>query len=962
MKNVTTIPPDISFVDSLAEELWRRASGDVGKLADSLILLPTRRSCRALREVFLKHINKPAALLPRMQTLGDIDEEELYFAVDSAIGLALPPAITPLRRQLLLTQLISRKDKILHTDQAAQLAVALGQFLDQVQIENCDLTKLPDLVHEKDLAEHWQKTVAFLDILTDVWPKMLAAEGCLDPADRRNRVLKMQAEIWRQNPPAFPVIAGGSTGTMPATADFLDAIASMPMGTVILPGLDQQLNEEAWQAINYSHPQFGLKKLLEKFGVDRADVKLWGNQQSENPSRVQLLQITMLPAEVTDQWRALTSKEITADAVKGMTRIEVNHPQEEAQSIALIMRKVLDIPGKTAALVTPDRGLAERVCSMLSRWGIAVNDSGGSSLATQPIGAFLRDVLGAAPPHATSIEILSLLKHPYAACGVSPAECRALARQVEITVWRTDRPETSDWLSQFKRQLQPLTAFWHDKLPLFERLKAHIKLAEALATSDQEAGSERLWQGDAGEAAAEWLDDLRNASSGFPDVTGEEYVGLFDALMRAVTVRPAYGQHPRLTILGAIEARMIQADVIILGSLNEGVWPPEATVDPWMSRPMKHDFGLPSPERLIGLSAHDFVQLASAPEVVLTRAKRTGTAPTVPSRFLLQLETVLQAIGYIKNSQDVLAPAEPWLEWARMLDAETNPVPCDAPEPRPPVAVRPTQLSVTEIGTWRRNPYAIYAKHILKLKKLDPLEAEMDAADRGSMIHEALDVFVKKYPTTLPANALDELISVGRTVFVAFDQIPEVQAFWWPRFERIADWFVEHERQRRRSGVKLLQAEADGKIRLDNGFTLKGRADRIDQQPTGGLSIADYKTGGVPSQKEIQAGYEPQLALLALIAEQGGFKNLPAKPVSELAYWKLSGGRIVAEEKPVSGDIVGLIAETTAGLNALIESFAKATTPYQAIPKPQYQPRFDDYAHLARLSEWGRTSGDGRDE
>lgn len=674
---------------------------------------------------------------------------------------------------------------------------------------------------------------------------------------------------------------------------------------------------------------------------------------------MQLLQTSMLPADVSDQWRSLTPQNIPEDAAKNLSLIEAAHPQEEAQAIALIMRKALDTPNKTAALVTPDRDLAERVCSLLKRWDIQANDSAGSSLALQPVGAYLLDVLMAAKPDASAVDILSLLKHPYAACGLNPAECRAKAREIELTVWRAEKPEHSDWLQKLQQKFSPMTQGWNKKQSLAARLKTHIDLAIAIAKSDQEEGSQRLWHGEDGEIAAEWLDDLRLAATDFPTVTGEEYVGLLRSLMRAVKVRPSYGQHPRLSILGALEARLIQADLVILGGMNEGVWPPEAPIDPWMSRPMKKDFGLPSPERLVGLSAHDFVQLASAPEVVLTRSQRSGGAPTVPSRFLLQLETVLQALGYSDDKQNALQPVDSWLEWARRIDEEKDPVPCAPPEPNPPIAARPTQLSVTEIGTWRRNPYAIYAKHILKLRKLEPLDAEMGAADRGSMIHEALDKFVKKYPDHLPVNAQDELLAIGRDIFSAYDQVPEIKTFWWPRFERIAAWFIEHEDKRRSSGIKLLQSEAIGQIALENGFTLKGRADRIDQLPNGDLAITDYKTGGVPAPKEIQAGYEPQLPLLALIAEKGGFTGVGARQTSELAYWKLNGGQKAAEEKKINEAVPQLMANAAAGLVALIQSFSKAETPYQAVPKPQYQPRYDDYMHLARWAEWGRTPDEG---
>ena len=949
-KNLFTIPPGTSFVDMLAEGMWQRSNGDIFRLADTRIFLPTRRACLHLRDAFLRHIKSQAALLPRMSPLGDIDEEELFFA-DADIDPNIPPAIAPLRRKMLLARLIGGKDENMRPDQAAQLADALAQFLDQAQIMRCDFGKLTTLVDELDLAEHWKQTVTFLDILTNEWPKLLASEGCIDPAQRRNLLLEKQAAAWRAQPPAFPIIAAGSTGTMPATAEFLDAISSLPDGVVILPGLDQGLDEEAWQAISETHPQHSMKQLLEKMDAKRADVKVWGNAAANKP-RQRLLRESMRPAKVTDEWRRLKPQDIPLEAIKGLSCAELDHPQEEAQAIALMLRAALETENKTAALITPDRMLAERVAALLARWGIAANDSGGTTLTTTPIGGFLLNVLAAASPDAGAVDYLSLLKHPLAACGMSTAECRTQARITEIAVWRAQKPEKSAQLDQFKKSLSPLTSKWKKRLPLTEWIAAHIALAETLATTDQETGADRLWMGDEGEAASTWFDDWRDAAHDFSLLTGEEYFGLFTTLLRTVTVRPRYAQHPRLSILGPLEARLIQADLMILGGLNEGVWPPEVTADPWMSRPMKKKFGLPLPEYRVGLSAHDFVQLARAPEVILTRAGRAGNAPTVPSRFLLQLETVLHALGY--TFEDT-----PWQNWAKQLDEpDRPPQPCEPPNPCPPVSARPTQLSVTEIGTWQRNPYAIYAKHILKLKKLEPLDAEIDAADRGTVIHDALDKFITAYPDHLPNDALEKLLAIGRELFATYDDYPQAKAFWWPRFERIAAWFVANEHERRTKGVKPLKTEAKGQIPLD-AFSLRGRADRIDRLADGNLSITDYKTGGAAKQDDVAQGYEPQLPLLALIAQHGGFENIKPTTVEEISYWKLSGGRTDAGKiQNIKGDVTTLATEAGHGLEALIKTFADPKTPYQAIPKPGRRPRYDDYNHLARLAEWGRTEED----
>ncbi|MDP9126811.1 MAG: double-strand break repair protein AddB [Pseudomonadota bacterium] len=965
VKTVFTIPPDAPFLDVLAQGLLTGMDEGSLSLADQMLLLPTRRACLHLREAFQRHMKGGSALLPRMQPLGDPDEDELYFSASVDPHYALPPPITPLRRQMLLAQLISQNEASMPLDQAALLAEALGTLLDEVQVERGDLTKLATLVEESHLASHWQKTVEFLGILTQTWPSVLAREGALDPVERRNRVIAAQAAAWRADPPPMRIVAAGSTGSMPATAELLDVIASLPNGAVILPGLDQELPEDAWKKISESHPQYGMKKLLEQLGVKRQNVRLWPGSEGERRSRARLLQESMRPADTTETWRELGATTVPTASFSGLTRVVLDHPQEEAQAIALIMRQTLETPGKNAAFITSDRALAQRVSQVLRRWDIRVNDSGGTSLTGLPVGGFLIDVLKAAAPGATTLDHLALFKHPLAAFGLAPALCRTRARRIEIDLWRNPNPggsltegESEAWLQTFKGRLQPLAARWHEALPLPDRIAAHVAVAESIAASDETEGATRLWAGEEGEAAATWLDAWRLAGRDFKPLTGSAYIELCAALMRDVTVRPGRGLHPRLSILGPLEARLIQTDVMILGGLNEGVWPPEAKADPWMSRPMKKDFGLPLPERRIGLSAHDFVQLASAPEVILTRASRLDGAPSVPSRFLLQLEAVLRAAGHMDHSRDPLAPHWPWREWARLLDQpERAPAPCPRPEPRPPVALRPQQLSVTDIGTWRRNPYAIYARHILKLKALAPLDVTPNAQARGSIIHAALDSFVKAFPADLPDHALQELLALGRKGFSVYAAYPEVEAFWWPRFERIAKWFVAEERLRRLNGIQLLKTETQGLTTVD-GFSLKGRADRIDRNADGSLAISDYKTGGMPTEKEVLAGYEPQLPLLALIAAAGGFEGVLPGVVSEIAHWKLDGGRKGSEIKPIKADIAVLMMRAQDGLSRLVRAFADPATPYEAVPKPQFQPRRDDYAHLARLQEWGRTKED----
>lgn len=967
MTGVFTIPADLCFVSTLAKGLWARAKKDPFALSSYTIYLPTRRACRALRDAFLRVGDAQAALLPRLMPLGEIDETDEDFAEEGGFD-ECPPALSPLRRHMLLTRAVLKKDETLPLDQAASMAEALAGLMDQAENEGLDFAALNDLVPE-DYAEHWQETLLFLEIVTKEWPRILAEEGAMDPVARRNALLDSHRQRWLSAPPLAPVIAAGSTGSVPAVGRLMASIASLPQGEVILPGLDLALEEEAWQAIEETHPQFTMKSWLASAGIPRGDVRVWENGKAENPARVALLREALRPPESTQVWRGLTEKEIPARAYDGIDVLSLDTQREEADVIALRLRAALEDEGKTAALVTPDRALAARVSAAMRRWGIDLDDSAGSPLPFWPVGSFLLHVLDAASPGASPVSLLALLKHPLTAAGGSAQACRSFARAAEVAVWRgvrraggfagaaeavrTKKEPLGAFLTDVAAMFLPASQSWREQKKLEEWIDLHMALAEKLAATEAEAGALRLWRGPDGEAAASWLADWRTAAAGFPLLSGHDYANLFGSLSQTVPVRAVYGSHPRLSLLGPLEARLLHHDLIILGGMNEGVWPPAPAPDPWMSRPMKKEFGLPSPERRVGLSAHDFAQTCCARSVFITRAQRVMNAPAVPSRFVLQLETVLRAVG----AAEALAPAVPWRDYARVLDAPAAVCSAAPPEPRPPLSARPRTLPVTDIGTWLRNPYAIYARRILNLRRLDPIDADASAAEQGSAIHEALEKFLSQTLEKWPARPLDLLLEEGRKAFAAYADRPQVKALWWPRFERIAEWFVAEEEKRRARGVVPLALEAEGACRLPSGFTLTGRADRIDKLPEGLVEIIDYKTGGVPSAKKMEAGLEPQLPLLALIASEGGFASLGPRDAGQVSYWALRGREIGAEIKAYKGSVEEQKERARNGLENLVRVYADPRTPYLAVPRPAYVPDYNDYEHLARVKEWGRERG-----
>ncbi|WP_321575867.1 double-strand break repair protein AddB [Sneathiella sp. P13V-1] len=985
--NFLNIPPEQPFVDCLAKELLRRHGGEGGNLGDVTVLTTTRRAARALQSAFLRETAGQPLLLPRMRPIGDVDEDELEFQIGGDLAgdmqgvLELPPAIDPLRRQLLLARLIQRKDETARDPaQVIGLAQELCKLLDQVQTEGLELSGLKDLVPER-YAEHWQITLEFLTLISDIWPGLLEAEGAMDPAKRRDLLLRGQIEAWRQNPPEHPIYAVGSTGSIPVTAELLHLVSRLPDGTVILPGLDKSIDDECWLEIRQdpSHPQYGLARLIEKAGVTRDQVidLVDPDGQSCPASRPALVAEAMRPATTTEKWRDVSTPD--SGATDGVSLINCATPDAEAQVIALKMRDVLNTPNKTAALVTPDRDLSRRVSSELKRWGVLVDDSAGTSLDQSPPGVFLRLTARMLATDFDPIAVLAALKHPYANMGHAAADFRRSVRALERKILRGPRiagglaglkaeveklPEEDvlrGWFAEFEEISSEVAKYPpSSEVDFGEYLKAHIRFAEKLSM-EAEKDTPKLWYGHFGEAAANFIGELLRATDVMAEIHPGHWPDLLDHLMSGRMVRATYGQHPRLQIWGPIEGRLQRADVMILAGLNKGIWPPEAGNDPWMSRPMREQFTLPLPEKKTGLSAHDFQQAFCGKEVLITRSDKVDGTPTVPSRWLLRLQTLLGQFGMDLQSEE----GETLLSWQRQQDAPSEVRPVEAPRPTPPVAARPRQLSVTRIEKWIRDPYSIFADAILKLRPLDEIAEDPGAADRGTFIHKALEIFTEQYPKDLPEDALEKLLEIGRDVFGDLLNRPAVWAFWWPRFERIAAWFIDFEKDRRLT-FKTVAREAKGSMEIAapyGRFRLTGTADRIDKNGIGEVSIVDYKTGGLPSDKEVEAGVSPQLSLEAVMAGKGGFADLGPDGVSviELLYIRLSGGDPAGEARPASKKVsVEELAEGAyEGLCRLIAQFDKEATPYLVSPRPKYASRFNDYEHLSRLREW--SGGDGSD-
>lgn len=941
---VYRLPAGIAFADTLAKGLLARTADNPLALAEMMVLLPTRRACRTLRQSFLRQSAGKPLLLPRLVPLGDLDADELLLTA----GTALPPAISPRARQLLLASLIRQHTDERSMPQLLQLARALATLLDDFTLEGVTPDKLEQLVPD-NLSSHWQTTLTFLQPLISSWRRELKAKGLLDPAERRTLLLNAQAEQWQREPPNHPVIAAGSTGSIPATAALLKVISQLPQGEVILPGLPEE--NDWWEAVDATHPLYELKQLLTRLELIPAQVSLWPDAGDLTAPRSALLHHALLPASLTERWATPQ----TFDTA-GLTRIDCAHEQEEAAVIATIMRGQLESDGKTAMLVTPDRNLGRRVAQALQRWGIGVDDSAGTPLHKTESATFLRALLAySAAPTLTSF--LALMKHPMAAMSLSMPECRQRIRAIELAARRNIKekprtlerliatePEHAPWLQSIADLLEPLVALRsRSHVALDECLALFTSSAEALASTDSKPGTQRLWRGEAGMALAEWLAELLEQATTLAPIASFELEETLLGLMADVVVRPRYGEHPRLFILGPLEARLQQADLLILGGLNEGTWPAIPEPDPWLSRDMRRQLGLKTPEERLGQEAHDFYTLAAAPRVLLTRALRQGGTPTVPARWLSRLETI---VNQVLNSE-----ATDWLALARALEQPVRVSPVSPPAPCPPVEARPRELWVTEVEKLLEDPYAIYAKKVLKLHPLEPIEPDIGAAERGTFYHAVLQQFRRDYPQGIPDNLQAILHRIGAHELKRLG-LEGQRTLWWPRFVEVCKWFEDEERKQL-SRARPLAQEREGTISRLDGFKLKAKADRIDLMSDGTLAIIDYKTGTLPAKKKIARGLSVQLPLEAAIARAGGFKDIPAKDVSEMAWWHLTGKRDDAGEvKPFPQPPAEAADEALQQFDETMRWFTRREAAYLSEPDSAFRPVYSDYRLLARVKEW----------
>jgi ATP-dependent helicase/nuclease subunit B len=947
---VYTIPAHRSFADALAVGLIQRFGKDPLALARGRILLPNNRAVRTVTEAFVR-ASGSGLLLPRLIPIGDPElDDRIGGALEPIEGEPVPPAIEPLQRLLMLAEIVRTEGT--NSAEAMRLAQDLARTLDTLLVEQVDPHRLAEAAADApELALHWQVSLERLRAIVDLWPRRLAELGRIDLAERRNLLLRRLAERWRDRPPEGFTVAAGITTAAPAIAALLHRVARMPASMVVLPALSLSnvMPEEEWEALGpdehgraeQTHPQFHLKLLLDRMGIARDEVELWpASGRAASPAvRSRAVANAMTAADFSDKWSSLNPPE---RRLSGVRAAEFADAAAEAQGIALALREALETPGRTAALVTPDRMLARRVSALLRRWNIEADDSAGRSLSETPTGRLLLAITAAAAEELAPVPLLALLKHPLVG-GEGEERLRWLdaVRNVDL---RLRGPRPAAGLKGLDEHLSDRRD-WAKIRPAAEcvgkLLAKPVSLADltqhliAIATS---IAADAPWRGAEGRMAAELLAELQAAEAAKAmALAPEDAVPVLRDLLERISVRPAYGGHPRISIWGLLEARLQQADLVVLGGLNEGVWPAAPAPDPWLAPRIRANLGLPSLEFRIGLSAHDFAAALGAPQVLVTRARRDERSPTVASRFWLRLEAMTGGITRDTRLERLVGA----------LDDPGETDPAHRPKPAPPAEIRPKDIWVTQVDRLKADPFAFYAQRMLGLRSLDRIDEEHSARWKGTAVHDVLEHWLKEDDC-----AAEKLLPRARALLESQTIHPMLRALWAPRLIEAIKWIEEQVEEDRLLGRRPLQAEITGETQID-GVVVHGKADRIDTTAGGGLAIVDYKTGKAPAQKAVEAGFALQLGLLGLIARAGGFPEVAGEPRAH-EYWSLTkdrdkfGKRVCPDKKMGAADF---LAHAEANFRDAAAKWLIGDEPFTAKLNPAYAP-YGDYDQLMRLEEW----------
>jgi ATP-dependent helicase/nuclease subunit B len=963
-----TVPFGTDLCDATAALVLDKCNNDPLLVSTVTLLLPNNRAIKAMTEAFVRRA-KPGLLVPRLAAIGDLAlDEALGPLLDPLAGdEAVLPAISPAARTMLLADLVIKhrpKSQPVSPAEALRLARNLADMIDELEIEEVGLERFSDMKVEADLAGHWQNSYGQLLAILPAYRDALMARSLLGPSERRNILLDRLGERLRDTPPAGLMIAAGITTAAKAVARVLSRVAILPQGCVILPGVDLPMADAQWDALgpharndddikprrnHETHPQFHLKLLLHRMGFGRDEFEILSPAKPATQAS-SIADIFCLP-EDTANWQNLPA---AAKKMPHLATLEAADSAEEARAISVKVREALELPGQRIAVITPDRELAVRVAAQLCRWNVIVDDSAGTPILQTPNGTLIAALADVLANRFSPVSVLAVAKHPLVHAGEGRMDWLEQTRKLDLLLRGPSKgiglkPITALVAGSENEELK---IFWTGLDALLSNLAATANkpfsdIMDAIQNAAALLTDGAIWKGATGrQFAALWEEFVACDLAAIGRVERTAIPAIISEMFGRAVVRPPYGGHPRVAIYGLLEARMQHADFVICGGLNEGSWPQMAQPDPWLAPAIRRHLGLATLDRNIGLSAHDLSTALGAKQVLLTRAARDRSGPTVASRFMLRIKAFLGDQFRVESAA---------IDYAQSLDQPMGPMqPANRPQPMPGADQRRVTLSITDFDQLKSDPFGFYAKKILRLRVLDAVDAEPSHAWRGTLVHDILQKWFDE-DGCAPAG----LMKRAQALLTDLDLDPVLRALWQPRIAEGLRWIaLETQRLQAEEGRSLLVAEQEGKMEM-SGITITGRADRIDRLADGGLAIIDYKTGMPPKTKQVTAGFALQLGLVGLMAECGTIDGVSGS-ASRFEYWSLAKDKgsfgyiaVPTSKKPTDNkiDASDFVAFALREVEEALATWINGNGAFTAKLHPEYA-KFEDYDQLMRLQEW----------
>jgi ATP-dependent helicase/nuclease subunit B len=903
-----------------------------------LIILPNQRlvddAAKALATK-AQRLGREAVILPDIVSLNGLGDALGRSTLLTELGLpeALLPIIPHSRRIQELTRLVqdSLHATALPFAQAFRMASDLASLIDAWAWYELDFNRL-QAIAPSHLASHWQQHLNALELISALWPKRLASLGMIEAATHTVQVVQHIVKHYPNSPHHF--VLAGVVHPAPLLHTLAKTIAAHPKGLWVLAGYERSVTQPPPH-----HPAYLQQRMLAHTGIAAADVPDMVAHDSVTPtSKARQDSIAAHLHDDDKVWAALPTTTL-AEGLNNVSLVACPTLEDEARCIALKIRDTVEHPTKTIAVVTPHRGLTQRIRLMLSQWGIVPNTSDGSGLEQSLVGRFLRLLVAVAQDPCDAITLLGLLKHPLCALGGDAAQTRAYAQHLETRLFRHKLAPYTLEIIDFHSRDYPTQ--WHGLKTILTLSHAQTlrRILERLQTIATETSAGKAWHEADGQAAHQALQDWQ-AHTYDQALSLDDVAVLLGDWLQQVSLHTGHGQHPRVFLWGWLESQLQRPDVLIMASLTDGVLPPKPAPSLWLNAAMHNVLGLPSPEAEQGFAAHIYRHNLHAAEVMLTYAQRDGDSPQLPSVWLQRWQALCAVQKYPWHSE--------WRERAARFYTQSH---SPRPEPLPKPASRPHRLSATNLELLVKNPYGYYAKEILGLHKAKEIARAFEAADYGSLVHGLLCDFVRAYPDTIDDSAAAWLFAQAKQRLTTLADSPDITTFRLAQLEAVLQHYLQQERRHRQHYQPWQQEEkAEWDYPLsDSRLTFVAKVDRMDiHRATQAAHIIDYKTGNAPSKSAVNQHFIAwQLTLAGMMVQAGAFGNA-SHDVDTLHYWPIKLNS-TATTITVDDDFW---ANAQACLDAIVCHYWQSDTPYLVWPHPDIKATYDDYAHLARRDEW----------